>query len=336
MKCDKIYNHLNAEEYLLLRQSDSWNEILDAIRSIDANLFLKISNDDTKKGEVLYSQSDINDEFERLLFPKGWKSTKTQYYVSEKPELTKELVKIKDKDAQKAFLDARNEIALDTFNQVDFVKNGIAVEVQFGKYFSVAYDLHVKHTFFYSLGTINVGVEIIPTHEFESRMDTGVSWWENEVANVIREGRSNPSVPIVIIGIEPEELIPLPDKSSAKKVQKAQDRLNKATQAVQDAEQNVEDIQNDIATEEDEKQKSKLESKLERAERALESARETLDKANEQYNEAVEKDRILTDFKASAAPIIEDLNNKRQARKEEIKQIQQEMARRERVDENAD
>lgn len=336
MKCDKIYNHLNAEEYLLVRQPDLWNELLDAIRSIDANRFLKISNDDTKKGEVLYSQSDINDEFERLLFPKGWKSTKTQYYVSEKPELTKELVKIKDKEDQKAFLDEKNEIALDTFNQVDFVKDGIAVEVQFGKYFSVAYDLHVKHTFFYSLGTINVGVEIIPTHEFESRMDTGVSWWENEVANVIREGRSNPSVPIVIIGIEPEELIPLPDKNSAKKVQKAQDRLNKAAQAVQAAEQNVVDIQNGIAAEEDEKQKSKLESQLKKAENVLEGARETLNKANEQFNDAVEKDRILNDFKAFAAPIIDDLNNKRSERQEEIKKIKQEMARKERADDSAD
>lgn len=42
------------------------------------------------------------------------------------------------------------------------------------------------------------------------RMDTGVAWFENEVTNVIREGRNNPSVPIVIIGIEPDDLIPEP------------------------------------------------------------------------------------------------------------------------------
>ena len=37
-------------------------------------------------------------------------------------------------------------------------------------------------------------------------MDTGVGWFENEVANVIREGRNNASVPIYMIGIEPEEI----------------------------------------------------------------------------------------------------------------------------------
>ena len=35
----------------------------------------------------------------------------------------------------------------------------------------------------------------------------GMLTFENEVANVIREGRNNPSVPIYMIGIEPEEIL---------------------------------------------------------------------------------------------------------------------------------
>ena len=93
-----------------------------------------------------------------------------------------------------------------TNNQVDFVKDRVAVEVQFGKYFSVAYDLHVKHTFFYLRDDIDVGIEILPTQKMCRKMDSGVPWFENEVANVIREGRNNPSVPIYMIGIEPEEI----------------------------------------------------------------------------------------------------------------------------------
>ena len=93
-----------------------------------------------------------------------------------------------------------------TNNQGDFVKDSVAVEVQFGKYFSVAYDLHVKHTFFYLRDDIDVGIEILPTQKMRLKMDTGVGWFENEVANVIREGRNNPSVPIYMIGIEPEEI----------------------------------------------------------------------------------------------------------------------------------
>ena len=107
---------------------------------------------------------------------------------------------------QKRIIESKGHLALSTYNQVDFVKDRIAIEVQFGKYFSVAYDLHVKHTFFFLRDDIDVGIEIIPTKNWSKYMDSGVPWFENEVANVIREGRSNPSVPIVMIGIEPENI----------------------------------------------------------------------------------------------------------------------------------
>lgn len=103
-------------------------------------------------------------------------------------------------------IESKGHTAFRTNNQVDFVKDRVAVEVQFGKYFSVAYDLHVKHTFFYLRNDIDVGLEIIPTKAMSVKMDSGVPWFENEVANVIREGRSNPTVPIVMIGIEPESI----------------------------------------------------------------------------------------------------------------------------------
>ena len=74
----------------------------------------------------------------------------------------------------------------------------------------------MKHTFFFLRDDIDVGIEIIPTREMMRRMDTGIAWFENEVANVIREGRSNPSVPLVIIGVEPETLIQLPRMGNQK------------------------------------------------------------------------------------------------------------------------
>ena len=341
MKYDKIYNHLNAKEYLIVNHPELWDEILQAIASIDAGKFLKYSKDRTKKGEVLYSQKDINDEFKRLLYPKGWRSVETPYYVTDDPDVVKELVKINDKDKQKQFLDDNKNVALSTKNQVDFVKDKIAIEVQFGKYFSVAYDLHVKHTFFYSLGTINVGIEIIPTHEFMLRMDGGVSWWENEITNVMREGRSNPSVPIVVIGIEPEApLIPLPDMKSAERVIKAQEKKDKAIE-IQNAEQdNVTSLETALASEVDEKIKRKLSSQLEKAKGRLIKAQDNVIKADSALTDATEVHQKLEEFKATAKPIIEDLDNERPKRREELKAMEDEMkneaqeeARLERIDE---
>jgi len=217
MKHDFIYNHLNAQEFLIVRCPEQWKQITEAIDQINANECLKISKDKARKGEVLYNQIAINNKFKKLLEASGWSEMKKSYYVSGDINTAKEIVKIKEPTEQKKIIEERGFVAYQTYNQVDFVKNRIAVEVQFGKYFSVAYDLHVKHTFFFLHDDIDVGIEIIPTHEMMRRMDSGVSWFENEVTNVIREGRNNPSVPIVIIGIEPEDIIPAPKAKSREK-----------------------------------------------------------------------------------------------------------------------
>ena len=206
MKIANLYNHLNGEEFLLCRRRKQYEEIQEAIASIDANKFVKVSKDKTKVGKPLYDQKKLNKEFYEYLSNLGWVEKKIQYLVTDDIETAKEISRVKERDEQRKIIEARGHISFPTNNQVDFTKDRIAVEVQFGKYFSVAYDLHVKHTFFFMRDEIDVGIEIIPTHKMMRKMDTGVSWFENEVANVIREGRNNPSVPIVILGIEPESL----------------------------------------------------------------------------------------------------------------------------------
>ena len=137
MRHDYIYNHLNAEEFLIVKRSAQWQQILDAIESIDANQFLKISNDKTRRGEVLYNQVAINDEFKRILGSSGWNEMKTEYYVTGDISTSKDIVRVKDAEVQKRTIEERGHTAFSTYNQVDFVKDRIAVEVQFGKYFSV-------------------------------------------------------------------------------------------------------------------------------------------------------------------------------------------------------
>ena len=206
MKIANFYNHLNGYEYMMVHRRTLWDEIISAIESIDANEYVKLSKDKTRRGTPVYAQTQINKRFEEILFPQGWKPVRTPYYVTGDMETAREIAGIRDRENQKKLIEERGFEAFGTYNQVDFVKDRVAVEVQFGKYFSVAYDLHVKHTFFYLRNDIDVGIEIIPTRAMCLKMDTGVAWFENEAANVIREGRSNPTVPIVMIGIEPDEI----------------------------------------------------------------------------------------------------------------------------------
>ena len=52
MQIANEYNHLNAREFLLVNREAQYNEILQSIKNIDANQFLKISCDKSKLGKV--------------------------------------------------------------------------------------------------------------------------------------------------------------------------------------------------------------------------------------------------------------------------------------------
>jgi hypothetical protein len=104
-------------------------------------------------------------------------------------------------EAQKQEILAAGKRAILSYNQTDFVKDRIAVEVQFGKYAFVAYDLFVKHMAFYVADAIDVGVEILPMKEMQSHMSSGPGYYEGELYNVIRQGRGVPAVPLVLIGV---------------------------------------------------------------------------------------------------------------------------------------
>lgn len=55
---------------------------------------------------------------------------------------------------------------------------------------------------YYIGNEIDVGVEILPMKTMQQQMSSGVSYFEGELYNVIRQGRNVPAVPLVLIGIE--------------------------------------------------------------------------------------------------------------------------------------
>jgi len=105
-------------------------------------------------------------------------------------------------DEQKKTIEAEGHEAIHSYNHTDFVKDRVAVEVQFGKYAFVAYDLFVKHLAFYVGDVIDVGVEILPMKSLQSQMSSGVPYYEGELYNVVRQGRGVPAVPLVLVGID--------------------------------------------------------------------------------------------------------------------------------------
>lgn len=204
MRIAQKYSHLNGEEYLIVHHKKLYEEIKKVIRNIDADSFMtKESKEKTMKGKMLYSPIDINSEFNRQFNAKGWHETRYQYYVTTDPNLMQELVILPYEDQKQFLIKHGDKNPISSYKQTDFVKDQIAIEVQFGKYAFVAFDLFVKHLLFHSGGVINLGIEILPTKKMQSQMSSGVAYFEGEVYNVLRHGRNNPPVPLLILGIEP-------------------------------------------------------------------------------------------------------------------------------------
>lgn len=202
MKITQKYSHLNGEEYLKVHHKKLYNDILKTIESINAKRFkTKKSKEKTKLGKLLYSPTQlnkiINKEFRRI----GWNESRYKYYITTEKNLIPELLSLSLKE-QKLFLSNQGIKPILSKKQTDLVKDQVAIEIQFGKYAFVAFDLFVKHMLFYSGGIINVGIEVLPTKNMQSQMSSGIAYYEGEVYNILRHGRSNPPVPLLILGIE--------------------------------------------------------------------------------------------------------------------------------------
>ena len=203
MRISARYSHLNGEEYLIVHCKHLWEEVQDVIASVDASACkTKVSAEKTMPGKLLFSPEEMNGAFKKGLEARGWKQRRSTFWVTADEKLMRGVYGL-PADQQKQAIEAEGYEPIRSYNQTDFVKERIAVEVQFGKYAFVAHDLFVKHLSFYVSDIIDVGIEILPMKALEREMSSGVPYYERDLLNVMRQGRGVPAVPLVLIGIAP-------------------------------------------------------------------------------------------------------------------------------------
>jgi len=176
------YSHLGGAEILRSRFPDVERDLDGVITSIQGVTKTKESKEKTKVGQMLYSPKDLNRRFKEALDEKGFREIRDRYPV----EIPGHAYRIEG-----------------CFKQVDFHRDGVLVEVQFGKYPFMFYDLF-KFQYFFSEGRAEVGVEIVPSHRMHRQMSSGVSYGEQMIGDILRLRRHFPSVPVKIILIDVE------------------------------------------------------------------------------------------------------------------------------------
>ena len=171
------YSHLGGAEILQVRFPKISKEIDDVIGSITKVKKLKKSKEKTKKNRMLYSPKDLNKRFTKALNAKGYEQLIDRYTVK---------------------IPGHNYEVKGAYKQVDFAKNKVLVEVQFGKYPFMFYDLFKE-------ANAEVGVEMVPAHYMHRQMSSGTSYGEQLLWDIERLKRHFPSVPVkvILIGVEP-------------------------------------------------------------------------------------------------------------------------------------
>jgi len=158
------YSHLFGEEIIRFRYPALAGDI-DDITHLQVPL-PTASKEKTKIGKLVYRGDNFNPAIADHLRARGWQPSRLPYG-----------------------------------GEVDFVKERVGMEVQFGKYSFVAYDL-TKLQDLFALDLIDVGVELMPSASLRAKMYTGVPSFNSEVSRLQARGRNQPPMPLWLIGVD--------------------------------------------------------------------------------------------------------------------------------------
>ena len=179
MKVVYEYSHLGGSEILKVRFPEIEKDIKEIISEVKGKR-IKESKEKTMKGKMLYSPKDMNQQFKEAFESRGYRELKDIYTIT----LPNSDIKISN-----------------VFKQIDFVKDKVLIEVQFGKYAFMFYDL-AKFQYFFNENKAEVDVEIVPCHALHEQMSTGVSYGEQLIYDIERLKRHFPAVPVKVILID--------------------------------------------------------------------------------------------------------------------------------------
>ena len=177
MRVVEEFDHKAGKAFISGKFPKELEEIYEVISRVDLSRNkTKVSKEKTMPGQMLYSPIELNKAFKKEFESFNWSSYK------------------------------QNRINLPfgngAFREMDFIKNKLGVEVQFGKYAFMAYNVSAKMTIFHNKGLIDAGVEIVPMKKMADQMSTGVSYFEQIRWDLEARGVADIDIPVVILGID--------------------------------------------------------------------------------------------------------------------------------------
>lgn len=172
------YSHLNGAEILRENFPKINKEINDVIEGVVGEKS-KVSHEKNKKGKLLYSPKVFKSQFSKGFDEKGFSDISDNYF----------------------YPTCGNDKKIRGFKKLDFYKDDVGIQVQFGKYSFMIYDLS-RFQYFYNKNKISVGVEILPSYMLQKQMSSGIGYGEQLISDIKLLKKQFPIIPMKIIVID--------------------------------------------------------------------------------------------------------------------------------------
>jgi len=168
-----VYSHKDGESFIWKNHPTEYAEIISAIRNLNVETVFKKKTLEKTKDGTLFCPKLLNEGIRNHLYPLGWDNNRRRIKHSRKE-----------------------------FREVDGLKNGVGLEIQFGKYAFMGYDILLKMPLFYKMGLIDCGVEVVAMPSVSKFMSTGVGTFAQITTDLAARGVSDLDIPTIIIGID--------------------------------------------------------------------------------------------------------------------------------------
>ncbi len=182
MQIAKIYSHKDGLEYIKERHAAALQDIQAAVAACDAVACLRKVTEEQTKPPLLYSPVAMNASLKLYLSERGWT--------------------IKAPDSKKGFREPRLNFGGGRFREMDGIKDKVGLEIQFGKYAFMGYDIFAKMPIFAKKGMIECGIEVVAMPSVVKVMSTGVSSFAQVVLDMEIRGVADIDLPTIVVGMD--------------------------------------------------------------------------------------------------------------------------------------
>ncbi|MEO7704555.1 MAG: hypothetical protein ABIV92_07960 [Thermoflexales bacterium] len=192
------YSHYNGLEFMLMRQPRLWRKLENLIASVDANSDVSL----VRGKPTGYSYQRLCRIFRERLSGLSWRERLTPYWSTADPQLLRDICHLPAPKQKRAILDA-GAIPMPGHANSGLINERVAVIPPFEPRVVKDWIIDAQLMPAYFRDEIDVGIQILPMKSMLEDTSSGIRCYEDEIYNVLRNGRGVPAVPLVVLGIAP-------------------------------------------------------------------------------------------------------------------------------------